>query len=221
MQKVYNGANIYINYSTNVKLQGESMKKTDQLHNMIELNNGYLFSSEAEALGISRTYISKYIKENSMEKVARGIYVTEDTWPDDLFVLQRTYSDIIYSGETALYLHQLIDREYSEISVSVPIGFSGSRLREKGIVIHQEKPETHELGVEEITTNFGNKVLAYNKERCICDLIRNRGKYEVQNFQTAIKSYMRSKNKDLSRLAGYAEALKIRDEVMRYVEVLV
>lgn len=107
------------------------MKKTDQLHNLIESNNGYLFSLEAAALGISRTYISKYIKENNMEKVARGIYVTEDTWPDDLFVLQRTYSDIIYSGETALYLHQLIDREYSEISVSVPIGFSGSRLREE------------------------------------------------------------------------------------------
>ena len=80
------------------------MKKTEQLHNIIELNNGYLFSSEAEASGISRTYISKYIKENNMEKVAKGIYVTEDTWPDDLFVLQRLYSGIIYSGETALYL---------------------------------------------------------------------------------------------------------------------
>lgn len=197
------------------------MKKTDQLHNMIELNNGYLFSSEAETLRISRTYIAKYIKENNMEKVAKGIYVTEDTWPDDLFVIQRTYSDIIYSGETALYLNQLIDREYSEISVNVPIGFSGSRLRERGIVIHQERPETYELGVEEVTTNFGNKVLTYNKERCICDLIRNRGKIEVQNYQTAIKSYMRSKDKDLSRLVGYAEALKIRDEVMKYVEVLV
>ncbi len=116
---------------------------------------------------------------------------------------------------------QLIEREYSEISVCVPIGFSGSRLREKGIVIHHEKPETYELGAEEITTNFGNKVLAYNKERCICDLIRNRGKIEVQNFQAAVKGYMKSKNKDLSRLVGYAETLKIRDEVMRYVEVLV
>lgn len=195
------------------------MKKTDQLHNMIESNNGYLFSSEAEALGISRTYISKYIKENNMEKVAKGIYVTEDTWTDDLFVLQRTYSDLIYSGETALYLHQLIDREYSEISVSVPIGFSGSRLRERGIIIHQEKPETYELGVEEITTNFGNKVRAYNKERCICDLLRNRGKIEVQNFQTGIKSYMRSRNKNLSMLVEYSEKLKIRDEVMKYVEM--
>lgn len=77
------------------------------------------------------------------------------------------------------------------------VGFSGSRLRERGIDIHQEKPETYELGVEEIATNFGNKVPAYNKERCICDLIRNRGKIEAQNFQTAIKIYMRSKNKDL------------------------
>ncbi len=45
--------------------------------------------------------------------------------------------------------------------------------------------------------------------------------YEVQNFQTAVKDYMTGKEKNLSRLLEYAEKLKIRDEVMKYVEVLV
>lgn len=67
----------------------------------------------------------------------------------------------------------------------------------------------------------GNIVRAYDKERCICELIRDRKKYEVQNFQTAVKDYMTGKEKNLSRLLEYAEKLKIRDEVMKYVEVLV
>ena len=67
----------------------------------------------------------------------------------------------------------------------------------------------------------GNIVRAYDKERCICELIRDRKKYEVQNFQTAVKEYMAGKGKNLSRLVEYAEKLKIRDEVMKYVEVLV
>lgn len=66
-------------------------EKTNQIKKSIELNNGYLFSSEIESLGISRSYISEYIKNNNMEKVAKGIYVTEDTWIDDLFVLQKKY----------------------------------------------------------------------------------------------------------------------------------
>ena len=53
------------------------------------------------------------------------------------------------------------------------------------------------------------------------DLISERSRIEVQNFQTAIKEYMSSKEKKLSKLIEYAEKLGIRDEVMKYVEVLV
>ena len=63
-------------------------------------------------------------------------------------------------------------------------------------------------------------VKVYDKERSICHLIMDRNKTEVQNYQTAIREYMSSKDKQLSRLIAYAERLGIRDEVMKYVEVL-
>lgn len=197
------------------------MKKNILIEKSIEENNGYLFSSDVEKLGISRTSIANYVRKNSMEKVAKGVYITTDSWEDNLYIMQKKYSDIIFSGETALYLHQMIDREYSVVSVCVPRGFSGSRLREKGVVIHQESTDEYGLGMTEVTTNLGNIVRAYNRERCICELIKNRKEYEVQMFQTAIKEYMGSRYKDLSLLSKYAEKLKIYDEVMKYVEVLV
>lgn len=43
---------------------------------------------------------------------------------------------------------------------------------------------------------------------------------EVQNFQTALKTYMSGKGKKLSRLIEYAEKLGKRDEVMNYQKVL-
>ena len=196
------------------------MNKYTLIEKSIEENNGYLFSSDVEKMGISRTSIANYIRKNSMERVAKGVYITTDSWEDNLYIMQKKYSDIIFSGETALYLHQMIDREYSAISVCVPRGFSGSRLREKGVVIHQESPDEYGLGVTEVTTNMGNIVRAYNRERCICELVRNRKEYEVQMFQTAIKEYMGSRSKDLSLLSKYAEKLRIHDEIMKYVEVL-
>lgn len=197
------------------------MTKYEKLKKLLKENNGYLFTSQVVDADISKTYLARFVKENNLEKVAHGVYVAEDTWPDELYILQLRNPKIVYSGETALYLHLLIDREYSDISVTVPSGHNSSRLRERGVQVHQEKKELFELGVIEVETNFGHKVRTYDKERCICDLILNRGKIEVQHFQTALKEYMKWKDKDLSRLMAYAEKLKIRDEVMKYVEVLV
>lgn len=197
------------------------MSKTEELYLMLEQNNGYLFTSEVEKRDISRTYLARFVKENHLEKVAKGIYISEETWEDELYILQKLYSDIIISGETALYLHGLLDREYNEITISVKPSFSGSRLREKGVIIRREKDPLFGLGATEIETNLGNKVAVYDKERCICDLVKNRKKIEVQNYQTAIKTYMRDSNKDLSKLITYAEVLNVRDEVMKYIEVLV
>ena len=77
------------------------------------------------------------------------------------------------------------------------------------------------MGICEVTSSSGNLVRAYDKERCICDMIRERKKYDVQVFQTAMKEYMTSKDKNVSLLVEYAVKLDIRDKVMMYVEVLV
>ena len=37
-----------------------------------------------------------------MEKVSRGLYIMDDVWLDELFILQQRNGAIIYSGETAL-----------------------------------------------------------------------------------------------------------------------
>ncbi|MCR5798354.1 MAG: carbon-nitrogen hydrolase family protein, partial [Eubacterium sp.] len=89
---------------------------------------------------------AKLVKDRKLEKVAKGVYVTEDTWADRLYILQYSNPKIIFSGETALYLNMLMEREYSEIVVSVPEGHNGSRLRERGVIVHQERESVFGLG---------------------------------------------------------------------------
>ena len=139
------------------------MTKTDLIRNNIEQNNGYLFMSKIEDFGISRTYILRYVKDNELERVAKGIYITGETWPDILYIYCIRNPQIIYSGETALYLHSLIDREYSDICVSVPSGYNGSRLREKGVIVHQERDGIYGLGMTDCETQFGNTVRLYDR----------------------------------------------------------
>ncbi|WP_294337114.1 AbiEi antitoxin N-terminal domain-containing protein [uncultured Clostridium sp.] len=196
------------------------MNKYDQMRRLLQENNGYLFTAQVEKAGVSRTYLAKFVRENQLEKVAKGIYISQDTWEDELYILQICYPKIIYSGETALYLHGMIDREYTDICITVPPRFNQTRLRNRGVLVHQEKLAVYQLGMVEVETNYGNVVRTYDKERCICDMVKNRGNMEVQQFQTAMKTFMRDKAKNMSKLMQYGEQLKIRDEIMKYVEVM-
>ena len=105
------------------------MNKYDQMRRLLQENNGYLFTAQVEKAGVSRTYLAKFVRENQLEKVAKGIYISQDTWEDELYILQIRYPKIIYSGETALYLHGMIDREYTDICITVPPRFNQTRLR--------------------------------------------------------------------------------------------
>ena len=197
------------------------MDRNEILQELIEQNNGYLMTSMVMEKGITKPYLAKYVKENSLEKVARGVYITEDVWPDELYIMHVRNAAAIFSGETALYLHNLLDREYSEICITVPKGYNATHLKTEHVQIRYATKDFYELGACMVPSSCGNMVRAYDRERCICDLISERNRIEVQNFQTAIKEYMSSKDKKLSKLIEYAEKLGIRDEVMKYVEVLV
>ncbi len=197
------------------------MDRNGILYELIQQNNGYLLTSMATERGISKPYLGKYVKENNMEKAARGIYIAEDVWPDELYIMQARNNAVVFSGETALYLHNLLDREYADICITVPRGYNATHLKTEHVLVKYAPKDVYELGICMAPSSCGNFVKTYDMERCVCDLILNRSKSEVQNFQTAMKEYMASKEKNLSRLVAYAEKLQIRDEVMKYVEVLV
>lgn len=195
------------------------MNKNEILHQLIEENNGYLLSSMALERNVSKAFLAKYVKENSLERIARGIYITEDVWPDELYIMQARNEKVIFSDETALYLHGLLDREYTEICVSVPTGYNATHLKTGNVKVKYASKASYGLGVCVVPSLSGNLVRAYDKERCICDLISERNKTEVPNFQIAMNEYMSGKGRQLSRLVEYAGKLGMRDEVMKYVEV--
>lgn len=194
--------------------------KKDILTKLSDENNGYLFTAEVLSHKISKTYLAKYVKENEYERVAHGIYAAPDIWPDELYLLQKMNPRIIFSGETALYIHGLTDREYGRIEVTVPQGYNAIHLRKRKICVRLLKEELYDLGKSTLKSLYGNPVIVYDKERVICDMIIDRKKMDVQMFQTAMKEYMSDSERNLPVLVRYAEKLGVRDEVMKYVEVL-
>lgn len=192
----------------------------EKLDGLVERNNGYLITAIAQEEGISRQSVAKYVKTNNVEKVAQGIYVTENTWPDELYVLQLKNKEIIYSFETALYLHGLMEREPTYTEVTVKYGYNASHLKSKGLKIRTAIPELYNMGIEYVKTSFGNVVKTYDMERTICDIIKYKKYMDIQVFTYALKEYVKNKNKRIPLLMVYAEKLRIADKVRMYFEML-
>jgi len=190
------------------------------LDRMLAANKGYLLAAEAVAQGISRQVLSNYVKRNHLERVARGVYAAVDAWPDDLYLIRLRNSGVIFSHETALYLHGLMEREPSVTTVTVKFGYNAVHLRERGIKVVTAIDDYFDVGKSVAETNYGNKVAVYDMERTICDIIRNKEKMDIQVFQTAMKEYMASPKKKLPILMMYASKFGIENFVRTYTEVM-
>ena len=196
------------------------MGHKERLINLIKQKDGLVITREAEMLGIPRKYLSIFAKEGLLERVAHGVYVSPETFEDEMYILQARASKAIFSHDTALYLHDLTDRDPLEYSVTIPTGYNGSRLREAGINVYSIKKDLHELGVIELKTQFGRPIKAYNKERTICDIVRNRNNMDIAVLNEALKRYMGRKGKNISLLLKYAKELGVQNIIRKYMEIL-
>ena len=64
-----------------------------------------------------------------------------------------------------------------------------------------------------------NRLYVYDLERTLCDILRGSGS-DVQIIRDAMKRYAASKDKNIHRLMQYAEQLRVKPKVLRYMEVL-
>lgn len=196
------------------------MTQSEQIRNLILSNGGMIQTSQVIALGISKPIFYQYVKDKEMEQIAHGVYATKDTWIDAMYIVHLRCEQAVFSHETALYLHDLNDREPLEYEITVKTGYNPSKLKEDGIKVYTVKEELHGEGIVTLQTPFGHSVPAYNVERTICDIIRNRNNTEAQTFQTALKQYARRKDKDLRLLMQYATKFQVDKILRQYLEVL-
>lgn len=197
------------------------MKCSEILDNLVEKGNGYLLTSQVSGIGISRTTLSEYVKDRHMERIAHGIYISEDAWPDELYQISILNKRAVFSHETALQLHGLMEREPKNISVTVCAGYNATHLRKRGIKVYQAKKDIAELGIIEIATNLGNPVRVFDMDRTICDVVSCKENMDIQIFQYAIKEYMSSRKKNLGNLMSYAKKLRVESAVRLYTEVMI
>lgn len=196
------------------------MTEVEKLDLLFEQNHGIVKTAQVLETGIAKHTFYAYAKRNGMEQVAHGIYISPDAWTDAMYILHLRCGQGVFSHESALFLHDLTDREPSEYSITVKTGYNPFNLKADGIKVYTIKKELHGVGVITMHTPFGHPVPVYDAERTICDIIRSRSSIEMQTFQDALKQYAASRQKDLRRLMDYAQRFRVEKILRQYLEVL-
>lgn len=196
------------------------MDYTAELAAIAKEYGGIIDTKISEQRGISKAMLSKLCKENRIHRIVRGQYILPDDMHDELFSISKRSDNIIFSHETALYLHGISDRTPFEHTITAPSGCVPSAAIKSECKVYYIKPELFELGKTTLKTPAGNDVFAYDLERTICDVIRSRNKIGTETFLAALKMYAASPKKDLNKLNNYAKKMRVSNILRHYLEVL-
>lgn len=196
------------------------MEAKDAIKTLLESSpSGTITVQQITEHGIHRGALQELMESGEIYRYGRGLYVQNDVWEDDIYLLQQKYRRGIYSHDTALYLLGYSDRTPARYTMTFLKGYNTLSLKRENIIIKRVIPENYSFGITEIESPCGNPIRIYNLERTLCDIVRGSGS-DIQVVNAAMKRYAASKEKDIHKLMKYAEQLRVKPKILHYLEIL-
>ena len=193
------------------------MNNSEKIIKFLNDNDGYISTSDFVDLGISKSLIPSYIESGLIRKVEYGLYIDNNLIEDEYYIIQKKYPSAIFSYNTALHILNLTNRSPYEIDITIK-----RKQRVRGnYKVHYISDNYYELGLIEVLSPYGNPVKVYNAERCVCDMLRSEGEFDLELQNRILDYYFNSKNKDIDKLLKYAKIFNIYEKVNTIVEVMI
>lgn len=175
----------------------------ERLKDAFEQENGVLTLDRATQLGFSKESVRKAYRRGDVLKAERGIYLLEDRYEDDLYIMQLKYSKGIYSYESACMLHGLTTFSPFAYIMTFPKGYHLNTRKGQYIEAHYATPQFYSLGVMTLDSWFGNPLRVTNLERTVIDMLRS-PQTLPDIVDEVMSNYSWSEEKNVTRLKEYA-----------------
>lgn len=178
----------------------------------------YNFTMTTAQLNKEKLYyrdIQRMLDEGLIEKVKRGYYHwIEDYGTSEVALINSLFPDAVFCMETALFFYKYSDRNPAEWNITVDKNTSRQRtnIDYPFIKAYRVEPALLNLGETDGIIEF-TKVRIYDRDRTICDALRNMSKMDKEVFNKAIQRYVNDPQKNIPNLMEYAKALRVQKKV--------
>lgn len=165
--------------------------------------------------------IQRMLEAGVVEKVKRGYYHwTESFGGSEVEIINRLFPDAVLCMETALFHYRYSDRNPAQWNISIDKNVSRQRTKidYPFVKAYRVEPALVTLGETTDKIDFID-VRIYDRDRTICDVLRNMNKMDKEIFNKAIQSYVKDPKKNIPNLMRYAKELRIQKRVKDLIGV--
>jgi len=177
--------------------------------------NGVITTAQFLDVGYHHKYLKELMDKGLIRKIKRGYYEWQyGEFISDVTIITRLFPDAVIYLLSALYIYVYIDRTPNEWHLAVARGSSRPKFEIK-------YPKVKPYYIHEKYMNIGKtkdiyegqEINIFDKDRTICDVVRNANKMDREIVNKAIKSYINDPQKNTSNLLKYAKEMRAESKV--------
>lgn len=189
-----------------------------------EIFSQYDFVMTTAELKTEKLYyadIQHLMEEGLIEKIKRGYYHWVDNFDgSEVVVINRLFPDAVLCMETALFYYRYSNRNPAEWNIAIDKNVSRQRTKidYPFIRAYRVEPELLPIGEAKGEIDF-TEVRIYDRDRTICDVLRNMNKMDKETYNKAIQGYVKDSKKNIPNLMQYAKILRVQQRVKDLIGV--
>lgn len=189
-----------------------SNKKINIIREKFVQHNYVMTTAELKAEKVYYADIQVLIEQGLIEKVKRGYYHwIEEFDGREILIINKLFPDAVLCMETALFYYKYSDRNPAEWNISIDKNASRNRIMIDYPFVKAYRVEPDILIIGETTGLIDcEKVRIYDRDRTICDVLRNMNRMDKEIFNKAIQNYIKDSQKNIPNLMYYAKELRIQ-----------
>lgn len=188
------------------------MSKIEQSKSAFEKHKNVLSTAELTSYKIYYADIRKLLHEGLIEKVRRGYYHWVDqSNSSEVVIINSLFPDVILCMDTALFYYGYSDRNPAEWHFAIDKNVSKQRTKIDYPFIKAYRTEPYLMRLGETTGIIDETpVRIYDKDRTICDCLKNMNRMDKEVFNKAIQNYVKDPKKNIPNLMQYAKELRVQ-----------
>lgn len=200
------------------------MPPIKDINKLKEIFRHYGFVMTTGELNAEKLYysdIQQLINDGLVEKIKRGYYHWIDAFDSsEIVIINKLFPDAILCMETALFYYSYSDRNPAEWNITISKNTFRQRVKIEYpfVKAYRIEPDLLPVGETKGEIDFV-KVRIYDRDRTICDVLRNMNKMDKEIFNKAIQNYVKDSQKNIPNLMQYAKKLRVQQRVKDLIGV--
>lgn len=185
----------------------------------IEPDNGIIQTTELSGRDEYKRMLRR-VERGEFLRVRHGVYARPEALLNTMIDVER----IVPQGVLCLYSAW----QHYQLTTTIPPAFciaidAKRKIKmEDGVPVrlYYWKPDYFQFGIETKEIS-GYQVRMTDLERSVCDAVKYRNKIGLDVCSEIIRSYVKKKERNLSRLADYAKQLRVTNVLNSYLEIAI